>query len=274
VASPAARFVQWRATLTADTAGRSPELESVSVAYLPKNVEPRIDEVELTPANYRFPASTPAVLGAPPANLTLPPMGRRASPNVGLVDITTSPSMQFAKGFIGARWLASDPNGDPMMYTVEIRGISETEWKLLRDKVAEKYLAWDSTAFPDGEYRLRVTASDAPGNPPGEALTALLESAPFLIDNTPPKVTGLGATRNGGKMAVKWHAADAMNIISKAEYSLDGGDWTVVAPVSRISDSPELDYELSLDAGPGEHTIAVRVTDEYDNAGTEKVVVR
>src|SRR6185436_10713120 len=120
VASPAARFVQWRATLTADTAGRSPELESVSVAYLPKNVEPRIDEVDVTPANYRFPASTPALLGAPPANLTLPPLGRRAPANVGLVDITSSPSMQFAKGFIGARWLATDPNGDPMSYTVEI----------------------------------------------------------------------------------------------------------------------------------------------------------
>ena len=109
----------------------------------------------------------------------------------------------------------------------------------------------------------------APGNPPGEALTARLESAPFLIDNTPPRITGLGATRNGGKLTVKWHAADALNIIEKAEYSLDGGDWTVVAPVTRISDSLELDYELSLDVGPGEHTVAVRVTDEYDNVGTE-----
>ena len=45
VASPPARFVQWRATLTADGAGRSPALESVDVAYLPKNVEPRIDEI-------------------------------------------------------------------------------------------------------------------------------------------------------------------------------------------------------------------------------------
>ena len=59
-----------------------------------------------------------------------------------------------------------------MIYTVEIRGEKETQWKLLKDKVAEKYLSWDSTAFPDGEYRLRVTASDAPGNPPAEALTA------------------------------------------------------------------------------------------------------
>jgi len=36
----------------------------------------------------------------------------------------------------------------------------------------------------------------------------------------------------------------------------------------------ELDYLLSLDAGPGEHTIAIRVEDDYANQVTDKVVVR
>ena len=63
--------------------------------------------------------------------------------------------MQYAKGAIGARWVASDDNGDTLIYTVEIRGVNETAWKLLKDKVKEKYISWDSTAFPDGEYRLR-----------------------------------------------------------------------------------------------------------------------
>ena len=97
---------------------------------------------------------------------------------------------------------------------------------------------------------------------PGQALTASLESDPFIIDNTPPQIAGLAATRNGGKLAVRWHAADALNNLSKAEYSLDGGDWTVVAPVTKLSDAPELDYELTLDAPAGEHTIAVRVADD------------
>jgi hypothetical protein len=101
-----------------------------------------------------------------------------------------------------------------------------------------------------------------------------MESDPFTIDNTPPKITGLTASRNGGKLEVRWHAADALNYIGKAEYSLDGGEWTVAAPTSGLSDSPELDYALNLDAAAGEHTIAVRVTDAYDNVGTEKVVVR
>jgi sugar lactone lactonase YvrE len=275
IASPAARFVQWKATLTADSAGHSPELESVDVAYLPKNVEPRIDEIEMTPPNYKFPASTGASSGLA-LTLSLPPLGRRPSQSssISLESTTSTPAMQLAKGFVGARWLASDPNGDSMVYTVEIRGVNETEWKLLRDKVAEKYLSWDSTAFPDGEYRLRITASDGPSNPPSEALTSRTESDPFLIDNTPPKITGMVATRTAGKLEIRWHAADALNNIGKAEYSLDGGEWTVAAPVTKLSDAPELDYVLSLDAGPGEHTIAVRVQDEYENLATDKAVVK
>jgi len=279
VGSPAARFVQWKATLTAGAGGQTPELESVDVAYLSKNVEPRVDEIEITPANYRFPAP---VLPSPPSSgpaqtLNLPPLGRRAGPSFPALspeNTTTTPAMQFAKGYLGARWLAADPNGDAMVYTVEIRGAHETEWKPLKEKLADKYFSWDATAFPDGDYRLRVTASDAPGNPPAEALTASAESAPFTIDNTPPKITALAAARVAGKLQVRWHAADALNNLDKAEYSLDGGPWTIAAPVTRLSDSPELDYELNLDAPAGEHTIAVLVVDDNDNQAVDKVVVK
>ena len=36
---------------------QSPELESVDVAYLQRNVAPRIEAVEITPPNYKFPAA-------------------------------------------------------------------------------------------------------------------------------------------------------------------------------------------------------------------------
>jgi hypothetical protein len=183
--------------------------------------------------------------------------------------------MTYAKGFIGARWAASDENGDVLLYTIHIRGVKETGWKLLKDKVREKYLSWDSTAFPDGEYRLRVTASDLPGNPPDQALTSERESEVLLIDNTPPRISGLSAARNGAKLNVRWRAVDALSVVSKAEYSVDGGDWLLTSPTSKLSDSRELTYDLALDNVPaGEHTIAVRVQDDYENQSTDKIVVR
>jgi sugar lactone lactonase YvrE len=271
--SPPARFIQWKATLAAG-GGPSPELESVDVAYLPRNAPPRIEAVEVTPPNYKFPA--PA-LGLPPSQtLTLPPIGKSsssASPSLS-IDLGT-PSMPYAKGFIGVRWAASDENGDNLIYKVEIRGVHETNWQLLKDKVKDKYLSWDSTAFPDGEYRIRVAASDLPSNPPAEALSTSAESDPFLIDNTPPRIANLAATQTGGKLHATWSASDALSNIKKAEYSVDGGDWTMAAPVTKLSDSPDLTYDLALDnLAPGEHTLAVRVEDDYDNQSTDKAVVR
>jgi hypothetical protein len=271
--SPAARFVQWKATLYA-AGGHSPELESIEIAYLPKNVAPKVDAIEMTPANYKFPAPTPVSTSAP--TLSLPAMGKSSRTETSSsLESTSTPSMTNAKGFTGARWSASDENGDALIYTIHIRGVKETEWKLLKDKVREKYLSWDSTAFPDGEYRLRITASDLPGNPPDQAMTSQRESEVFLIDNTPPRISGLAAKRNGVKLNVRWRAVDALSVISKAEYSLDGGDWLLLSPTTRLSDSRELDYDLTLDnVSVGEHTIAVRVQDEYDNQSTDKTVVR
>jgi sugar lactone lactonase YvrE len=275
--SPAARFLQWRATLAMDNAGKpegAPKLDAVEAAYLPRNVAPHVTEIEVTPTNYKFPPPATAV-SAPPT-LNLPPLGKRGHPPSPLaLDSTSTPSMQYSKGAIGARWTSADDNGDTLIYTVEIRGVNETAWKLLKDKVKEKYISWDSTAFPDGDYKLRATASDLPSNTKEDALTGQLESDVFTIDNTPPRITGLSGTRTGSGIQTRWHAADALSTITKSEYSVDGGEWTVVDPVTKLSDSRELDYDLALhDVTPGEHTIAVRVEDEYDNQATEKVVVR
>ncbi|MFN7921582.1 MAG: two-component regulator propeller domain-containing protein [Bryobacteraceae bacterium] len=276
VASPAARFLQYKIALSASQAGDSPELVSVDLAYLPKNVAPVIEMIDLTPANYRFPAtSTVTLSSSSPQSLTLPALARNARPSVALGSSDSAPaSMTYAKGWVGARWLARDENGDSLTSRIEIRGVKESGWKLLKADIRERGYTFDSTAFADGEYVVRVTVSDAPGNPPGQALTAQLVSDPFVIDNTPPKITGLAATRNGNTAEVRWKVSDALNVIDRAEYSVDGGEWKVAPPTTRLSDSREHDYVLTLDLSSGEHTVAIRVTDDFDNQAVEQTTVQ
>jgi hypothetical protein len=271
IASPAARFVQYRATLSG-----AAELDEVDVAYQMKNIAPVVDAIEITPANYKFPAPTPPS-AATPAPLSLPAIGhgRSLSSNPPPApDSGSSPTLTYAKGQIGARWLANDENGDALSFGVEIRGINETTWQLLKDKLREHYYSWDSTAFPDGKYVLRVIASDAPSNPPAQALTGSLESDPFLIDNTPPEITALQGAAQGNKVEVNFHAKDGLSAVAKAEYSVNGGDWVMLDPVTRLTDSKEEDYRFNVDRAAGENTIAVRVTDEYDNQTVAKTVVK
>ena len=47
------------------------------------------------------------------------------------------------------------------------RGENEHDWKLLKDKVEQKFYSWDTTTMPDGAYYLKIVATDAPSNPPG-----------------------------------------------------------------------------------------------------------
>ena len=73
---------------------------------------------------------------------------------------------------------------------------------------------------------------------------------------------------------MRWKAQDARSNIDKAEYSVNGGEWLLIHPVTKLSDSPEEDYHLEIDRGSGEQVIAVRVNDEYDNQAVDKVVVK
>jgi len=272
IASAPARFLQYRLTLSGPS-----QVTEVDVAYQMKNVAPEIEDVEITPANYKFPppsSNGPAVS----TTLTLPALGRRngssSSTAAPAADSGSSPAMTYAKGSMGVRWLANDDNGDSMLFKVEIRGANESEWKLLRDKIREHFYSWDSTSFPDGRYFVRITATDAPSNPPDQALSATAESEPFLIDNAPPEITGLSATPAGGKLEVRFHAKDGLSTLAKAEYSINGSDWMVVEPTTRISDSTEHDYRVQVERGAGENTVAVRVIDENDNESVAKIVVK
>jgi hypothetical protein len=127
-------------------------------------------------------------------------------------------------------------------------------------------------------------ASDAPSHNPGEALTGERVSDRFVINTTPPVVTGLAAKLVNGKIHVAFSATDAATPIAHAEYSVDAGQWQYMEPVGKISDSMTERFEFDVPLNPpapgvapvdaGEHVITVRVYDRADNAVAVKAVVK
>jgi hypothetical protein len=117
-------------------------------------------------------------------------------------------------------------------------------------------------------------ATDALSNPPGKALTDSLESEPFIIDNTPPVIRGLAATANGNRLTITFSAADARTILTRAEFSINAAEWVFLEPSTKLSDSLEHSYSVTVDRPPGDLTIAVRVTDEFENHSVQKTEVK
>jgi hypothetical protein len=173
-------------------------------------------------------------------------------------------------------WEAKDPDGDKLDYKLCYRGTGEKEWKLLKDELTVTSYTWDTETVPDGEYELRVVASDSPSNPPDKAQTGEKVSEPILIDNTRPTIESLKAVPAGeGQWKIGGKAVDAMSIIVEIQYSADSKDWVAVDPAGGIFDSKTAEFEFTLKKlDKGEHTVAVKAADAAGNRGVGKVVLR
>ena len=282
VQAPPARFVQWKAVLHDARPGAG--IDWVSIAYLPRNVAPVIDAIVVQDPGVRTqgaPSGGP-MIGQTPVNLKLPPASNApASPfpqplqRAGAASMEAPPQAFAQKGYRSVLWSAHDDNDDDLRYAVYYRGETESQWKLLKEGLEQKHFSWDTTAFPDGAYYLKIVATDTHSNPPALALTASRESERFEVDNTPPAVEQLRAEADAKKGAATAHflARDAASGIERAQYSLDGGEWTLVTPAGGLSDAPEERYELLLTGlSIGEHTLAVRAYDRFENVGSAKIV--
>ena len=263
---PPARYAQWKAVLHAGNA--RPEIDSVTLNYLAKNVAPEIDDVTVQMGVRYQTLSKPSGLS----------LGTDLSGSSGSHFESPVPS-SHDRDAIGIKWNAHDENDDQLVYSVYYRGDGETRWLLLKDNLADKAYSCDASLLPDGGYTVKVVASDAPSHSPGEALTAEKVSRRFEVDTTPPRIANLTASVDGTRVRVRFRAEDGFSTIRRAEYSVDAGDWKYVEPVDQLSDARTEDYDFkaALDAGKdaaAEHVVVVRVYDKYENMGAAKTVLK
>jgi hypothetical protein len=282
---PAARFVQWKSVLEPGA-----RVGSVGINYLPVNIAPVVDEIAVEPGARAN--QTPQQPGQPqPVTINLPSAQTTLSYTQ---DPATGPlSAVRDRTAVTVRWSAHDDNGDELIFDVYVRGDGEKNWRLLRSRVTERFYSFDSIRLPDGGYRMRVVASDAPAHTLGDALTGERESDHFIVDTTPPVLTALQGNLQSGVLHAAFVATDATSPIARAEYSLDAGRWQFLEPVGKLSDSLTEHYELNVPLAaipvrtprdepesapppvvdPQEHILTVRVYDRYDNVSAAKTVI-
>jgi len=269
VASPNARYIQWKAELSGNSV-----LDSATLAYIPQNMPPVVKSINVftvvaavSPAKSAQPSATAAY------TITVTDTGDAgAAPSSGTPTQTLS---RAAAQQINITWQAEDPDGDRLIYTVYFRGEEEREWKLLKANLRENTCTIDGDALADGRYFFRVIASDREVNPPASAREGELVSVPVLIDNTPPIVQVSAPRRTGTSVELDVEAIDAASPLRRCEYSMDAGAWTPLEAADGVIDSPRETFQVRLTNVPaGEHVLVIRATDSAGNAGLAKVVFR
>ena len=277
VASESARFLQLKVVLGGN-AGETPILDTLTTAYLQRNLRPQVQTVTVHPPGEIFqkPISITGdteILGldSPLQSETRPAATTSSSSRASAPPATAFSRKMYQRGIQTFSWRADDPNGDTLRYDVEYRRIGDQRFRPLKKAIDEPVLAWDTSTVPNGRYLIRVTVSDSPSNPEALALAGDKESAPFDVDNTPPSVTVTVAA--GLPARVQATVRDDSSQVRKAEYSVDGGRWQEIHPRDGINDALDESYDIPIGtlAGPSPHIVVVRASDLLGNVATGRV---
>jgi outer membrane protein assembly factor BamB len=241
IASPPARYVQYRATLE----GAGARLGELTTAFLPQNQRARVTE---------FTASDGTAAGGTP-------------PSPG------SPVVRGHTAIVKLRWKVENLDGDELDYRLAFREVNEATWRPLgpADPLLKPEFDWNTEGVPDGSYVVRVITSDNRAQPRERALESTYLSAPFLVDNRKPEVAGLSAKYP----YVSGRARDDASPITQIEVAVDGAEWHEVAPTDGICDDLVESFSVKLPAlTPGPHAVTVRAWDSADNVGASSVTVK
>ncbi len=275
VTSPAGRFVQWKAVLRA-TDSHTPSVSAVSIAYLRRNAAPVVDKIIVQAPGIGVRGLPAGGQGGPePVQLELPqpagPAPRGQQPPQGQQRVEPPPQGLADPAARSVVWSASDENDDTLVYSVYYRGEGENRWKLMKDNLRDRFYTWDAAALPDGAYSVKIVASDSPSNPADRALTGENVSDRFEVDNTPPRIDQLAAQSRSRSVDASFVARDTYSPLKKAEYSLNAGDWKPLFPAEGPTDAREHRFAFRLEnLEPGEHTLVVRVYDQFNNPALAK----
>lgn len=236
-------------------------VDKMDVCYLPKNLPPHIETIRILPVGtgyvpYQSPASSPSPRSAEQLLIT-PEKNDADSKSV------TRWQVNSAHGLRTVTWKAHDPNDDELTYTVSWRKQGETAWHELAKDYKETVLSWDTSGWIDGKYELKVTASDADDNVPGEGLQDESISRELVIDNTPPVIHILSRKSD----SVEFTVTDELSGLQSVTVSTNGKDYKSLPPTDGILDSSPKRFIAKI--APGQ-PLFIRAEDGSGNvAGTQ-----
>lgn len=170
-------------------------------------------------------------------------------------------------------WDVENPDEDELRYRVDYRRTKDDKWFDALppgETLTSKSWDWETEDLPEGEYVVRVEASDEPSNSPGRVLKHQFVSEVILVDNTAPNISRLAV--QGRK--ISGSASDGIGPVRRIEVRVAGqSEWIPIDPKDGIFDQPTETFEIDLATFvPDEGALlTVRVFDTAGNFHVEHV---
>ena len=267
IASPAARFLQFRVTMRTNDAGATPVVEQFEAAYLRANEPPKV--LSITEVVSRdLQARAQAIEQFRQAMKSRSQGAQKTGPTP-----PQPPPPEGSQPIRVLHWQAEDPNGDTLRYDVYFRGQGEPAWVRLERNLARPEYAWDTAAVADGWYEIKVVASDRQDRSAETARETSRTSDPILVDNTAPVIENVQVRVRRGdagpEVDVTLTARDATSRVTEAAYTVDSAtEWHTLAPTDGLFDDPAEAFRFTVKGlEPGPHRIGIRAVDEANNHG-------
>ncbi len=248
VQSPEGRFFQVRARWSRDPAA---VLSEVTVPFVTDNLRATITDITSGSTS-------------------------KSSSSKDAVKKSGSPVAKKPESKVELKWKVENPDKDELRFRLQYRLVGTTTWyDLLKptEKLTKESYSWDTSDLPEGEYRVRVVASDELANPPDRVRKHELESSVILVDNTAPRIENLAAQGRH----VRGRAIDGVGPIKRIEIAVAGTDeWYPFFPKDGIFDqqAEDFDADVSSFAPKGPVLIAVRVYDKGNNFVVRNVALK
>jgi hypothetical protein len=192
------------------------------------------------------------------------------------VKASGGPIAEKSKPEVVLSWKVDNPDKDDMRYRLQYRLLGTDTWYDLLDadeKLTSESYTWDTSALPEGRYRVRVIATDELANPPARVKRHELESGIVLVDNTAPTIEGLQSTPR----KVSGRVLDGVGPVQRIEVSQSGKDeWYPIEPADGIFDEQREEFEFDPTVYSTERPVmlTIRAYDHANNAVVRHVALK
>ena len=262
IKSPVSRFIQWKCSFR-EAVEPEQYVEKVAISYLQNNLSPIVTSVVISPQGDYYEAQNNAA-------------GKSQSDDngqAGLVYPQPLPKSSFKKGYRTVDWMFEDPNFDGLSFDLYYKKVGDNGWRELKKNVDGSFYSWDSAQMSDGDYQVKVVASDSPANPPELSLASERISDPFTVDNTPPQIEGFSTKKERENIFLAFRVKDQSSTIAKLYYSVNVDEWQSFYPLDNICDSKIEHCQIALPIRDEPVNVSIKAVDQVGNLAIEHTVV-